>query len=108
MTEAARSMTMTWDPYEVWRTLILDHPELLLKTPNESGLKDRQRAMQFATTIAEYPSDLQDFLFILAQEQGIDAAHAALDQAVRRYFKNRAQTQKQTATPVKRPPPIIT
>jgi len=101
--EAARSMTMTWDPYEVWRTLILDHPELLLKTPNESGLKDRQRAMQFAMTIADYPSDLQDFLFILAQERGIDAAHAALDEAVRRYFNTRKRT-----TQVKRPPPIIT
>lgn len=104
--KAAPKMTMTWDPYEVWRTLILDHPQLLLKTPNESGLKDRQRAMQFAMTIAEYPNDLQDFLFILAQEHGIDAAHAALDEAVRRYFASRKPVRK--ADSGKRPPPIIT
>ncbi len=97
MSAKAETRGICWDPYAVWRTLILGNPDLLLRSNTGLGLSDRSHAMHFALTIADLPDDLQDFLFVLAQEYGADAAHNALDDAVRQFFQTRAVELKALA-----------
>lgn len=90
MKDSAAESDLGWDPYEVWRTLLLENPDLLVQRNKSEdgpeGLNDPELVKQFAMTIAEFPDDLQDFLFMLAQEYGVEAAHNALDDAVRLYY----------------------
>ena len=87
-----------WDPYEVWRSLVLSDPELLLQPSSRSAGGVRgERASDFAMTIAEFPDDLQDVLFVIAQERGIDGAMDALDRAIRQFYLERKTQRRRGA-----------
>ncbi len=78
-----------WDPYEVWRRLVLADPELLLQPSCCEDTVNDAHTAEFALTIADFPDDLQDVLYVIAQRRGAEEALAALDTAIREFFEER-------------------
>ncbi len=78
--------SVRWDPYEVWKALVLNDPLLLLRPNDAEARLDGDGVQEFAVSIADFPDDLQDALFVLAQTRGVDEACSSLDKAIRDYF----------------------
>ncbi len=78
--------SVRWDPYEVWKALVLNDPLILLRPNDAKARLDGDGVEEFATSIADLPDDLQDALFVLAQMRGVDEACSSLDRAIRDYF----------------------
>jgi hypothetical protein len=76
-------LTKRWDPYDVWKRLLHDHPVFVEDPGNSTGAMDAGTAREFWASVADYPDPLQDALFVIAHAQGFPAAIAALDQAIR-------------------------
>ncbi len=79
--------SVRWDPYEVWKALVLNDPLLLLRPNDAEAHLDGDGVQEFAMSIAGLPDDLQDALFVLAQTRGVAEACSSLDRAIRGYFK---------------------
>ncbi len=82
-----RSNPISFDPYIVWRTLVLANPDMLLFKCEKRDLSHDPSIIDFTISIAIYPDDLQDLLFTFAQYHGVAAAHRALDQAVETAYR---------------------
>ena len=82
-----RSNPISFDPYIVWRTLVLANPDMLLFACEKRDLSNDPTIIDFTASIAVFPDDLQDLLFTFAQYHGVAAAHRALDQAVETAYR---------------------
>ena len=82
-----RSHPISFDPYIVWRTLVLANPDMLLFACEKRDMSHDPSIIDFTISIAVFPDDLQDLLFTFAQFHGVAAAHRALDQAVETAYR---------------------
>ncbi len=86
MSEKPADTSVRWDPYEVWKALVLKDPLLLLRPNDSAAHLSGDGVQEFAMSIADFPDDLQDALFVLAQTRGVDEACTSLDSAIREYY----------------------
>ena len=86
-----RSRVRHWDPLDVWRRLLREHPVSIDDPAGSTGCMDPCNARLFWVTIADFPAPLQDAMFVIAHARGFEAALAALDQAIRAHLANRCR-----------------
>lgn len=81
-----------WDPYAVWQSILRQHPVVVADVSNSVGRIERELLGEFFEAIVEYPDYLQDALLLLAHAEGVEAAVASLDAAIREdYARSRAR-----------------
>ena len=93
-----RSNPISFDPYIVWRTLVLANPDMLLFACEKRDLSHDPSIIDFTISIADLPDDLQNLLFAFAQYHGVAAAHRALDQAVQTAYRIERETWLDSST----------
>lgn len=89
---------ISFDPYVVWRTLVLANPDMMLFVSEKRDLYVDPSIGDFALSISVFPDDLQDLLFTFAQHHGVAKAHRALDQAVETAYRIEREAWLKSAT----------